>query len=42
MYVAAAYVAAIPYFVFLVDYPSATDPEDKVSLLVAGDQRVAA
>lgn len=34
MYVAAAYLAAIPYFVFLVDYPSVTDPEDKVALFV--------
>ena len=34
LYVAVAYLAAIPYFVFLVDYPSATDPEDKVALLV--------
>jgi len=34
LYVAAAYLAAIPYFVFLVDYPGATDPEDKVTLLV--------
>jgi hypothetical protein len=34
LYVAAAYLAAIPYFVFLVDYPSATTPEDKVTLLV--------
>lgn len=34
LYVAAAYVAAIPYFVFLVDYPSATEPQDKVALLV--------
>ena len=34
LYVAAAYLAAIPYFVFLVDYPSVTDPADKVSLLV--------
>ena len=34
LYVAAAYLAAIPYFVFLVDYPSATDPQDKVNLLV--------
>lgn len=34
LYVAAAYLAAIPYFVFLVAYPSATDPEDKVTLLV--------
>ena len=34
LYIAAAYLAAIPYFVFLVDYPSATDPQDKVALLV--------
>jgi hypothetical protein len=34
LYVAGAYLAAIPYFVFLVDYPSATTPEDKVTLLV--------
>lgn len=34
LYVAAAYLAAIPYFVFLVDYPGATDPEDKVTLFV--------
>ena len=34
LYVAAGYLAAIPYFVFLVDYPSVTDPEDKVTLLV--------
>ncbi|MFK5646999.1 DUF4386 family protein [Ornithinimicrobium sp. LYQ121] len=34
LYVAAAYLAAIPYFVFLVDYPSVTDPADKVTLLV--------
>lgn len=34
LYVAAAYLAAIPYFVFLVDYPGATSPEDKVTLLV--------
>ncbi|WP_345205139.1 DUF4386 family protein [Fodinibacter luteus] len=33
LYVAAAYLAAIPYFVFLVDYPSITDPGDKVALL---------
>ena len=33
LYVAAAYLAAIPYFVFLVDYPSTTDPADKVALL---------
>ena len=34
LYVAAGYLAAIPYFVFLVDYPSVTGPEDKVTLLV--------
>lgn len=34
LYIAAAYLAAIPYFVFLVDYPSVTDPADKVSLLL--------
>ena len=34
LYVTAAYLAAIPYFVFLVDYPSATEPQDKVDLLV--------
>lgn len=30
--VAAGYLAAIPYFVFLVDYPGATNPEDQVTL----------
>jgi hypothetical protein len=34
LYVAAGYLAAIPYFVFLVDYPGATSPEDKVTLFV--------
>jgi hypothetical protein len=34
LYVAAGYLAAIAYFVFLVDYPGATDPEDKVALFV--------
>lgn len=34
LYVAAGYLAAIPYFVFAVDYPSVTGPEDKVTLLV--------
>jgi hypothetical protein len=33
LYVAVAYVAAIPYFVLLVDYPGATDPITKVALL---------
>jgi hypothetical protein len=32
LYVAAGYLAAIPYFVFLVDYPGAASPEDKVNL----------
>jgi hypothetical protein len=32
LYIAAGYLAAIPYFVFLVDYPGATSPEDKVKL----------
>jgi len=34
LYVAGGYIAAIPYFVFLVDYPGATSPEDKVTLFV--------
>ena len=34
LYVAVAYLAAIPYLVFLVDYPGATDPSDKLALLV--------
>ena len=34
LYVAAAYLAAIVYFVFLVDYPGATTPNDKVALVV--------
>ena len=33
LYVAVAYLAAIPYFVLLVDYPSATDPVSKVAIL---------
>ena len=33
LYVAVAYLAANPYFVLLVDYPSATDPVTKVALL---------
>jgi len=32
LYVAAGYIAAIPYFVFVVDYPGATSPEDQVTL----------
>jgi hypothetical protein len=34
LYIAAAYLAAIPDLVFLVDYPSTTDPEAKVAQLV--------
>jgi hypothetical protein len=34
LYVAAGYLAAIPYFVFLVDYPGATSAEAKVTLFV--------
>jgi hypothetical protein len=34
LYVAAAYLAAIFYLVFLVDYPNVTDPADKLALLV--------
>jgi hypothetical protein len=34
LYIAVGYLAAIPYFVLLVDYPSVTSPEDKVTLLV--------
>ena len=34
LYVVAAYLAAIVYFVFLVDYPGATTPNDKVALIV--------
>lgn len=34
LYVAAGYLAAIPYFVFLVDYPGATTPQDQVTLFV--------
>jgi hypothetical protein len=31
-YIAAGYLAAIPYVAFLVDYPGATGAEDKVTL----------
>lgn len=34
LYIAAASLAAIPYFVLLVDYPSVTSPEGKVALFV--------
>lgn len=33
LYIAVAYLAAIPYFVFLVDYPGVVDPVQKVILL---------
>jgi len=34
IYLALAYIAAMPYFLLLVDYPSATTAEDKVALIV--------
>jgi hypothetical protein len=34
LYVAVAYVVAMPYFLLLVKYPSVADPGEKVSLLV--------
>jgi hypothetical protein len=34
LYLAVALVAAMPYFLLLVDYPSATTAEDKVALVV--------
>ncbi len=33
LYLAATLLAAIPYFLLLVDYPSATSPADKVALI---------
>src|SRR5659263_163816 len=33
LYMAMAYLAAIPYFVFLVNYPGVVDPVQKVILL---------
>ncbi len=35
LYISAAYLVAIPYFVLIVDYPSVTDSASKVDLLVA-------
>ncbi len=35
LYLAIAYVAAIPYFLLVVDYPSVVDPAEKVALLVS-------
>lgn len=34
LYLAAAYVAAMPYFLLVVDYPSATTAADKVALIL--------
>jgi hypothetical protein len=33
LYIAVAYLAAIPYFLVLVNYPSVVDPVQKVILL---------
>lgn len=33
LYIAIAYLAAIPYFLLVVDYPSVVDPVEKVTLL---------
>ena len=35
LYLAAAYVVAMPYFLLFVKYPSVVDPAEKVALLVA-------
>ena len=35
LYLAAAYVLAMPYFLLLVKYPSVVDPAEKVALLVS-------
>jgi hypothetical protein len=35
LYVAAAFVAAMPYFLLFVKYPSVVNPAEKVSMLVA-------
>jgi hypothetical protein len=35
LYVALAFVAAMPYFLLFVKYPSVVDPAEKVSMLVA-------
>jgi hypothetical protein len=42
LYLALAYVAAMPYFLVLVKYPSVVDPVEKVALLVGnhGSMRV--
>jgi len=35
LYLAAAYLLAMPFFLVVVDYPSVTDPAEKVTLLAA-------
>ncbi len=35
LYLAAAYLLAMPFFLVVVDYPSVTDPDEKVALLAA-------
>jgi len=35
LYLAAAFIAAMPYFLLLVNYPSVVDPAEKVALLAA-------
>ena len=35
LYLAVAYLAAMPYFLLFVDYPSVVDPAEKVALLVS-------
>jgi hypothetical protein len=42
LYLAAAYLTAMPYFLLLVNYPSAVDPAEKVALLAAnhGSMRI--
>jgi hypothetical protein len=35
LYLAAAYLAAMPYFLLIVNYPSLTDPMEKAATLVA-------
>ena len=35
LYLAVAYLAAIPFFLLVLDYPSAVDPAAKLALLVA-------
>lgn len=35
LYLAAAYLATIPYFLVILDYPSVTDPTAKLALIIA-------